>query len=336
MNRLISIAERGHLPDLLVRAGIRGLLRQRLRRSAAAVEPLATGMGDAHLAVATEEANAQHYELPAPFFELMLGPRLKYSGCEWADGDDLPRAEERALETVSRRAGLADGMEILDLGCGWGSFSLWAAARFPASRITTVSNSEGQRRFIRSRAQELGLTNLDCHRADVNHFRPERCVDRVVSIEMFEHVRNHAALLDRIASWLRPGGKLFVHIFCHKSNSYPFELDGDNDWMARHFFTGGVMPSFDLLAELDAALGVEQRWKVDGTHYRRTLHAWLARLDRRRDEALEILTAHYGAADAGLWLNRWRLFLLACAELFGYRDGREWFVGHYLLTPRQA
>jgi cyclopropane-fatty-acyl-phospholipid synthase len=224
-------------------------------------------------------------------------------------------------------------MSVLDLGSGWGSMGLWIAERFPRCRVTTVSNSEPQQCFIRERAAERGLDNVETIRADVNLFSPQATWDRVVSVEMFEHVRDHAQLLSRIAGWLGPQGKLFVHIFCHRTTCYPFEIDGDNDWMARHFFTGGMMLSFDLLNGIDRDMRVAQRWEVEGTHYARTLTAWLQRLDARRDEAMKILTAHYGADRARVWFVRWRLFLLSCAELFGFREGREWLVGHYLFEP---
>jgi cyclopropane-fatty-acyl-phospholipid synthase len=286
------------------------------------------------IAVATDKANEQHYELPPDFFQLMLGPRLKYSSCHWSSVDQgLGEAEEEMLRLTSERADIRDGMTILDLGSGWGSLGLWIAEHFPGCRVTTVSNSEPQQQFIRERAAERGLANVEAIRADVNELSPGTTFDRVVSVEMFEHVREHGELLARIRDWLSPGGKLFVHIFCHRETSYLFELDGDNDWMARHFFTGGMMPSLDLLNGCDRHLRVTSRWEVAGTHYQRTLLAWLEQLDGRKEEAMKILATHYGADRARLWFVRWRLFLLACAELFGYREGREWLVGHYLLEP---
>lgn len=339
MSTLIRIAETGYVPDGILRIGIKRLLRQRLRneqrRSRDGLPAIpTTEAGTRPIAVATDEANEQHYELPPEFFELMLGPRLKYSCCHWASaGRELDRAEEEMLELTCERAEIRDGMRVLDLGSGWGSLGLWIAERFPGCRVTTVSNSEPQQRFIRDRAAERGLANVETVRADVNRFDPEETYDRVVSVEMFEHVRDHVELLSRIAGWLATGGKLFVHVFCHRTTSYPFEVDGDNDWMARYFFTGGMMPSLDLLNGIDRDMRVVKRWEVEGTHYARTLTAWLRRLDGRRDEAMDILSAHYGADRARLWFVRWRLFLLACAELFGFRDGREWLVGHYLLEP---
>lgn len=339
MSRLIQIAESGYVPDPLLRLGIKRLLRQRLRneRCATRIDPTGSPNGSETIALATDRANEQHYELPPEFFELMLGARLKYSSCYWPERvQDLDGAEEAMLELSCERAGIRNGMRVLDLGSGWGSLGLWIAERYPGCRVTTVSNSEPQQRFIRRCAEERGLGNVETIRADVNGFRPEGCWNRVVSVEMFEHVRDHAELLARIAGWLAPGGKLFVHVFCHRTTSYPFEIDGDNDWMARHFFTGGMMPSLDMLNRIDRDMRVIQRWEIDGTHYERTLSAWLERLDDRRGEAMRILADHHGPGRARVCFVRWRLFLLACAELFGFRQGREWLVGHYLLEPARS
>jgi len=339
MSALIRIAETGYVPDGILRMGIKRLLRQRLRNERrrsrdGSFTATTAEAGDRPIAVATDKANEQHYELPPEFYELMLGTRLKYSCCWWTSaGQGLNEAEEEMLELTCERAEIRDGMKVLDLGSGWGSLGLWIAEKFPGCRVTTVSYSAPQQRFIRERAERRGLTNVETIRADVNRFEPESTYDRIVSVEMFEHVRDHEELLSRIAGWLEPGGKLFVHLFCHRTISYPFEIDGDDDWMARHFFTGGIMPSLDLLNGLDRDMRVVQRWEVDGTHYERTLTAWLQRLDGRRREAMEILAAHFGEDQARLWFVRWRLFLLACAELFGFRGGREWLVGHYLLEP---
>jgi cyclopropane-fatty-acyl-phospholipid synthase len=235
---------------------------------------------------------------------------------------------------VEERALLGDGQEVLDLGCGWGSFSLRAAERRPRSRFLAVSNAAPQREFVLARARERGLRNLEVVTADMNAFDPGRRFDRIVSVEMFEHMRNWEALLRRVAGWLAPGGRLFVHVFCHRDRAYPFETEGDHNWMGRHFFTGGIMPSERLLDRFDADLAVEARWRVDGTHYARTAEAWLSNLDSRRGAARRALAAAHGEAAADLWLRRWRVFLLACAETFAFDGGRAWFVSHARLAPR--
>jgi cyclopropane-fatty-acyl-phospholipid synthase len=333
----LSLAESGWIPDPVVRLGIRSLLRERLAE-------LEAGGGDAiaererrfraerstsEVAPLPQLANAQHYEVAPAFFAHVLGPRLKYSCGLWSDGaGDLAGAEDAMLALTAQRAGLEDGQRVLDLGCGWGSLSIWIAERYPHSRVLAVSNSKLQREFILDRCARLGLDRVEVVTADVNRFAPHERFDRVVSVEMFEHVRNHELLLQRIAEWLAPGGKLFVHHFSHRAHAYPFEVRGEGDWMARHFFSGGMMPSDDLLLHHQHDLVVEERWRLDGRHYQKTADAWLARQDEARDALRPILARVYGAADADRWHQRWRLFFLACSELFGFRDGREWGVAH--------
>lgn len=342
----IAAVERRFVPDWMTRAAIRRLCGERLRESRDA-SPERPGsppgafdesLHSGPIALVPHKANEQHYELPPDFFGAVLGHRRKYSCCFWSDDSTtLDAAEDAALDATCQRAEIADGQEILELGCGWGSLSLWMAERYPDSRITAVSNSRPQREFIEAAAASRGLSNLRVLTADMNQFVPEVChpsdgrFDRVVSVEMFEHMRNYELLLARIAAWLRPGGKLFVHIFCHRHAAYPFESEGTANWMGRHFFTGGIMPSENLLRRFDRDLKVTRRWTWNGWHYRRTAEAWLANLDARRRDVLPILQSTYGKADGRRWLYRWRMFLLAVAELFGYAGGEEWFVAHYLM-----
>ena len=357
MSFLQRAAERGRIPDPLLRFGIRQLCRRRLREQQRLhrgdpdhrrrfVERLSSGP----VAVAQDAANRQHYEVPPELFERMLGPRLEYSCCHWPSGvSDLAGAEESMLELVARRAGLEDGQRILDLGCGWGALTLWIAERFPRAEVVAVSNSAPQRRFVEARLEAMGSSRVEVVTTDVAALedRPGGGAgggapfDRVVSIEMFEHMRNWEVLLQRIASWLAPQGRLFLHVFCHREYAYLFEDEDESDWMARTFFTGGMMPSDQLVRSFDRDLVVEEQWRVSGRHYQRTAEAWLGNLDAQRTALLPILAEAYGgdgtagAGDAELWLQRWRLFLLACAELFGYRRGEEWWVAHCLLAPRR-
>ena len=344
MSVAVAAAEYGWLPDWLVRVGIRALLRDRLRAERArhdcatggSLESRLVAMRNSPIALSTTEANKQHYEVPADFFRLVLGPHLKYSCCSWSNGAlTLGAAEAAALHTITERAEVGDGMRVLDLGCGWGALSFWVAEHFPGTQVLAVSNSDGQRRHIESECRRRNIVNLRVVTADVNHFVPDDSFDRVVSVEMFEHMRNYERLVTRIASWLRPGGALFVHTFCHKKFCYFFEDDGESDWMARHFFTGGMMPSRDLLTRCSGPLEVQQQWTVSGEDYARTATAWLKNLDGSRREAERVLQ-RAGALDSRRELERWRLFFMACAELFGFADGDEWFVVHHRLRLKSV
>ncbi len=336
---LLGWAERGWLPDPLVRYGIRDMCRQRLqdelaggldaqaRRFRQRIEQLRSSP----VAIHTEAANAQHYELPPAFFELCLGRRLKYSGCYYPLGNEsLDAAEDAMLALYGARAELCDGQDILELGCGWGSLTLWMAEHYPQARITAVSNSRQQREHIEARCRERGLGNVRVLTCDVNMLELDPVAfDRCVSIEMFEHMRNYDTLMHRIGRWLRPGGKLFVHIFAHRTVMYPFETQGDDNWMGRHFFTGGLMPASDTLLWFQRDLEIEQRWHVDGSHYQRTANHWLHNQDANKAQVMAVLETAYGKQAAPLWFQRWRMFWMSCAEMFGYDEGQQWLVAHY-------
>ena len=336
---LIDLCERGLVPDALTRLGIRRLCAQRLReegaddlvRADARFRELLDELRRSPIAIETAAANEQHYEVPARFFELCLGKRLKYSSAYYPTGQEsLDEAEEAMLALYGERAELADGQQILELGCGWGSLTLWMAARYPNARITGVSNSGSQRDHILAQAAARGLGNVEILTRDVVQLElPEENYDRVVSIEMFEHMRNYRHLLANVARWLKPDGKLFVHIFAHRHLMYPFLAEGDDNWMGKYFFTGGLMPSADTLLHFQQDLSIEDRWLLPGTHYQRTANHWLENQDRNQREVMAVLAAAYGSENAERWSQRWRMFWMACAELFGYEDGRQWLVAHY-------
>ncbi len=341
MKLVLSLLERGLLPDAFIRYGIRRLLAQRLRDEdkgdpelqQAHLMKLVQQLRTSPVAIETAAANEQHYEVPAVFYQYALGKHLKYSsGYFHPNVTCLDDAEAEMLRITVERAGIKNGDRILELGCGWGSLSLYMAAQFPASRITGVSNSSSQRAFILAQAAERGLTNLEVITCDANvlQFSSEESFDRVVSVEMFEHMRNYQVLLHRIGSWLKPGGTLFVHIFTHQHYAYPFEVQDDTDWMAKYFFTGGIMPSNNLLLYFQDDLKLVNHWLVNGRHYQKTAEAWLNNMDRHRDQIMPVFAQTYGAAHASKWWHYWRVFFMSCAELWGYNQGREWLVSHYL------
>jgi cyclopropane-fatty-acyl-phospholipid synthase len=338
----IGWVEQGLVPDRVVRLGIRRLLKARLteledgdaERTAELTQAFLDELRAAPLALVPEKANEQHYEVPAAFFAEVLGPHRKYSSAWWPAGvERLADAEAAALAATCERAGLADGQEVLELGCGWGSLSLWMAQHYPNARITAVSNSHSQRSFIEATAAVRGLRNLQVVTCDFNHFDTPRQFDRVVSVEMFEHLRNWPLAFSHVARWLRPHGRFFMHVFAHRGAPYPFVERDASDWMSRYFFSGGMMPSDDLALHCQDHLRLMQRWRWDGRHYQRTAEAWLANMDAKREQLMPLMQQTYGA-DADVWWTRWRLFFLSVAELFGHAEGQQWWVSHYLFERR--
>jgi cyclopropane-fatty-acyl-phospholipid synthase len=341
MSLINDILAKGILPDFIIRWGIRQRLAQTLKEhlhptaegQLTALQQHITQLKASPLAIHTAEANEQHYEVPTAFYLRALGPRLKYSSA-WFDTpqDTLQQAEERMLHLTCQRAQLADGMRILELGCGWGSLSLWMAQHYPNSQITVVSNSATQKQHIDAQATARGFTNLTVRTANMIHYEGEgpEVFDRVVSVEMFEHMKNYQLLLQRISTWLKPSGKLFVHIFTHVIAAYHYEVKSDDDWMAKYFFTGGQMPSDDLLLYFQDHLRIQQHWRVNGMHYSHTSEHWLKNMDTHKAELYPLFEQTYGPAQAQRWWHYWRIFFLSCAELWGYQKGEQWLVSHYL------
>ncbi len=336
-----SLLEKGLLPDWLIRIGIRRLLKQRLKdeQQKRLQQPdwdqsFVQTMSTSPIALNTQEANQQHYEVPAEFFQHALGKHLKYSCAFWDETTrNLDQAEDQMLELTTQRAQLKDGDSILELGCGWGSLSLYMAQKFPLAKITSVSNSSSQKAFIDQQAKLRGLTNLTIITCDMNAFTTEKKFDRVVSVEMFEHMRNYQKLLTRVANFLNEQGTLFIHIFVHKDFTYPFEIQDDSDWMAKYFFTGGLMPAYHLLKNFQDNFQLKEQWKVSGVHYQKTAEAWLHNMDQQKKQLQPLFKQVYGQA-ALKWWNYWRIFFMSCAELWGFHQGEEWFVGHYLMERK--
>ena len=342
ISKLIQLAEKGIIPDYFIRQGIVRNCENRLNNeNVSNTEKVSSKkqswiqqMKESPIALVPEKANEQHYEVPPAFFENVLGKHLKYSSGYWPDGvNSLDESEESMLELSFERAQFVDGDSILELGCGWGSLTCYMASKLPNSKITAVSNSKDQKEHILNRCKNQGLDNIEVITADMNDFGTENKYDRVVSIEMFEHMRNYKKLLSKISSWLNDDGKLFIHIFTHQSVVYPFENQGEADWMAREFFSGGMMPSHDLLLHFQDDLIIDDVWSMSGTHYEKTSLAWVNKMDANKDSIMKIFLKTYGD-DAKLWFQRWRIFFMSCEKLFGYNNGSEWGVSHYRFSKR--
>lgn len=345
IQKSLKLVESGLIPDPAIRAAIRALSKKRLiqegrydpEQAAQRYMDVLNLLKQSKIAIETDKANEQHYELPTQFFQAVLGKRLKYSACYFPhETTTLDQAENYSLQLYSERAQLKDGQRILELGCGWGSFTLWMAERYPNAHITAVSNSKTQRKHILEQAQAQGLTNIDVITCDVNVLElTSSYFDRVVSVEMFEHVRNYQRLFEKIGGWLKADGLLWCHIFCHRFLHYPFEIKSEYDWMSRYFFTGGLMPSTSTFLHFQEHLELSQHWQWSGQHYEKTANAWLSNMDAQETELRPIFEQVYGK-DADAWWQRWRIFFMACAELFGFEQGQEWVIGHFLFQNKSS
>ena len=336
---LITLAEKGYLPDQLIRFGIRKLCKERLkmvnsnRSESFNQNSWINELKNSPIAIVPEKANEQHYEVPPMFFQKVLGNHMKYSSGYWDDStNDIDTSELLMLDKTIKGADITDGMKILELGCGWGSLTFHIAKSFPNSSVLAVSNSKDQKKFILDKCKKNNISNVEIITEDMNNFLTDEKFDRVISVEMFEHMRNYKVLLNKISNFLNDDGKLFVHIFSHHTMVYPYVDNGPGDWMAREFFSGGLMPSHKLLLHFQDDLKIESLWKINGQHYEKTSYAWLKRMDDNKNDILSIFNNTYGKKDAKMWFQRWRIFFLSCAVMFGIKKGTEWGVSHYRFT----
>ena len=333
-----TLLSRGLIPDFLLRRGVRSQGKQRLAMMVKGnlsndYEKFLKEASSGEIAVHTDDANNQHYEVDSEFFQYCLGKNLKYSSCYWDENtSSLDQAEDNMLELYCKRADVKDGMDILDIGCGWGSLSLFLANKYPNANITGISNSSSQKLFIDKEASKRNLRNLKIITSDINDFKSSKKFDRIISIEMFEHTKNSKKLLDSIDSWLNPKGCFFMHDFAHKNNPYYFDKDQNNAWMAKYFFTGGMMPNHNLFRDLESNLNYQKSWMLSGTHYEKTSNAWLNKMDHNREKILTLFKENSDIKTAKRNFHFWRLFFIACAEIFGYANGSEWCVSHHLFN----
>ena len=341
LNLGIKLTELGIIPESVLRVAIKKIIQQRLSEIPINTEERQSKKTDfiealrsSPIALSTNQANEQHYEVPPSFFQEIMGSYLKYS-CGWFDENttSLDTAEENMLKLYVERLGIQNHQRVLDLGCGWGSFTLFAAEKFPNSNFVAVSNSNDQIEFIKNTAKARSLENVEAIKQDMNDLSLEGSFDRIISVEMFEHMRNYGALLKNLGDHLLKDGKLFVHIFTHRDHPYPYEVRGPSDWMSKYFFTSGLMPSHDIFSYFEEDFVVRQSWKINGMHYAKTCNLWLQNHYKNKKTILDIFTGHY--PNPRQWFVRWQLFFLACEELFAYSEGKEWFVSHYLLTPKR-
>ncbi|KAJ3691988.1 hypothetical protein LUZ60_012338 [Juncus effusus] len=339
----LAALERNLLPDAVVRRLTRLLLAARLREGYLPSAHLQLesllhfirSLKEMPIAVETDTAKTQHYELPTSFFELVLGKNLKYSCCYFKEkSSDLEESEIEMLDLYCERCQIKDGNRVLDLGCGWGSLSLYVAKKYKNCNVTGICNSVTQKTHIDQQCRQNNLTNVEIIVADISKFQMERTFDRILSIEMFEHMKNYKELMKKISGWMEPDGLLFIHHFCHKTFAYHFEDKNEDDWITRYFFTGGTMPSSNLLLYFQEDVSVVNHWLVNGTHYSKTSEEWLKRMDKNISKIKPIFETTYGKDSAIKWIAYWRTFFISVAELFGYNNGDEWMVALYLFKKK--